>query len=105
MFTKNGVDGLQNPLFTVRCKILHRGDKLLAKALRPQHPKHLTISCVFDGRKANAADTGTWPGTILTTNTCLNCFGAMAKLPPMYHVIVDDRVHSPSSEAKTSRIY
>ncbi len=57
----------------------------------------------FDGRGAYAADTGTWPRTTRTTNTCLNCFGAMAKLPSMYHVIADDKVRSPSSEANNSR--
>ncbi len=46
---------------------------------------------------------GTWPRTGLTTNTCLNCFGVMAKLPPMYHVITDDKVRGPSFEANTSR--
>ncbi len=40
---KNDVNGFQNPLFAVGYKILHRGDKLLAKALRPQRPKHVTI--------------------------------------------------------------
>ncbi len=40
---KNDVDGFQNPHFEIGYNILHHGDKLLVKALRPQRPKHVTI--------------------------------------------------------------
>ncbi len=49
MFTKNGVDGLQNPLFKVCYNILNQGYKLLVQALRPRHPEasHDMLSCAL----------------------------------------------------------
>ncbi len=57
----------------------------------------------FDGRRAYVADTVTYPRPFLTTNTCLNCVGVMAKWPSLYHAIADDKVRRPSSEVNTSR--
>ncbi len=41
---------------------------------------------LFDGKRAYFTDKGVWSSTIYTINICLNCVGAMAKMPYIHYV-------------------